>query len=344
MQQGFFNRVLKFFLALAAVKLVLLIIAANRAGSVGLKGGLVVLVISFVVLVILLLLLKQPSGSDGYSRGDSSVLLEESLFDKLRRRYESIAEEYRKDGNYIKASHIHLKLLQNPYRAAAVLEEGGCYNEAAVIYLKKLDNKYNAAQCYEKGKNYKKAIELYKDLGDKEKMGDIYMLLNDRTTANGCYESVIADYTAASQFVKASLLARHKMQDNEKARKLLLAGWSNNADAFNCINNYFASFADFGELKTAIEDVYAATPRFQKETLLTALTYEFKKGKEMEELTADIAYEIIADFIQQKPSIAPGLKHFNPGDKIIIKDIIRYKAATNKITANYVPGNMEELK
>jgi len=340
MQQGFFNRVLKFFLALAAVKLVLLIIAANREGSVGLKEGLVVLVISFVVLVILLLLLKQPSGSDGYSRGDSSVLLEESLFDKLRRRYESIAEEYRKDGNYIKASHIHLKLLQNPYRAAAVLEEGGYYNEAAVIYLKKISNKYKAAECYEKGKNYRKAIELYKDLGNKEKMGDIYMLLNDRTAANACYGSVIEDYTSASQFVKASLLARHKMQDNEKARKLLLAGWSNNADAFNCINNYFATFADFGDLKTAIADVYTATPPLQKETLLTALTYEFKKGKEMEEMTADIAYEIIADFIPQKPSIVSELKHFNPSDKIIIKDIIRYKAATNKITANYISVNM----
>lgn len=340
MQQSFYNKFMSFFLAAAIIKFLLLLISAGSMGPGELRTSLLMLFLFFVVLGILLIILKSSGAGQGYSRGGSRVFLEESLFDKLRRRYESIAEQYREQGQYLKASNVHLNLLQNPYRAAAVLEEGGLYNEAAVLYLKKMENKLSAAQCYEKGKNYKKAIELYKVLGNKEKTGDLYMLLNDRTAANKYYESLISDYTGAYQYVKASLVARHKMQHNEKARELLLKGWNNNADAFNCINNYFASFPEHDDLKKAIGDIYAAAPEIQKETLLTALKYEFGKGKEMEETTRDIAYEIIAQFIQQKPSVASEMKHFNPSDKIILKDIIRYKAAVNKITANSVSVNI----
>ncbi|MFT3978884.1 MAG: hypothetical protein QM687_00350 [Ferruginibacter sp.] len=296
------------------------------------------LLLIFFAVILSVLLSFMGSGVDGSSfsseRSNSSVLLEESLFEKLRRKYVSLAEQYVLDGQYLKASNIHLRLLQNPYKAASILEEGGLYNEAAVIYQVKLSNKQNAAQCYEKGKNYKKAIELYKDLGNKEKSGDLYILLNDRPAAQKCYESLIEDYSAMMQYVKASLVARQKMDTPEKARELLLRGWNSNADSFNCINNYFASFPDHEELKTAIGNIYNTVPTKQKEVFLTALKYEFDKGKDMEEMTRNIAYEIVADTIQQKPSIASEIKNFNPTDKVIIKDIMRYKAAVNRITAN----------
>jgi tetratricopeptide (TPR) repeat protein len=342
MSQSFINKFLSFFIVLAFIKFVLLLISVSRIGVSELLKSVSILIFFFVVLGVLLIFLKDSVAKSGFSQGNSSVLLEESLFDRLRKKYESLAEQYRGEGEYLKASNIHLKLLQNPYRAASVLEEGGLYNEAAVLYLKKLSNKQSAAQCYKKGKNYKKAIELYSDLGNKEKAGDLYMLLNDRSAAFNCYTSLITDYTGALQFVKASLVARHKMQDAEKAKELLLRGWNTNIDAFNCINNYFASFPHHDELKKAIGHIYTGTPELQKETLLTALKYEFNKGKEMEETARDIAYEIIASYIQKKPAIASEMKHFNPSDKIIIKDIIRYKASVNRITANYVSGIKKE--
>lgn len=337
MKQKFINKFFNFFLALVFIKLVLLLISIPRTESAEFLKSLAIFLVIFVMLGLLVTAMKFPGGGSGFSGGNSSVLLEESLFDKLRRKYESLAEQYREQGQYLKASSIYLKLLQNPYRAASILEEGGLYNEAAVLYLKKMSNKNSAAQCYEKGKNYKKAIELYKDLGNKEKTGDLYLLLNDRASAHNWYESLITDYAGSSQYVKASLVARYKMEDAEKAKGLLLKGWSQNADAFNCINNYFASFSDQEELKKAIGNIYKDTPQGQKETLLTALKYEFSKGKEMEATTRDIAYEIIADYIQKKPAVASEMKHFNPSDKVIVKDIIRYKAAVNRITANYVP-------
>lgn len=341
MQQRFIDKFLKLFLALVFIKFVLMVIALNHIGLKEFVRSVSILVFVGILLGLVLTALKSSATSGGSQGVGSSVLLEESLFDKLRKKYESHAEQYRQQGQYLKASGIYLRLLQNPHRAASVLEEGGLYHEAAVVYLKKLSDKQNAAQCYEKGKNYKKAIELYKDLGNKEKTGDLYLLLNDRRAAHTCYESLIEDYTSTTQYVKASLVARHKMQDAQKARNLLIKGWKNNADAFNCINNYFASFSDKEELKKVINDIYGDTPEVQKEILLTALKYEFAKGKEMEETTRDIAYEIIASCIQKKPSIALEMKDFNPSDKVIIKDIIRYKAALNTVITNNVSRNKE---
>lgn len=334
MQQRFIDKFLNFFLALVLIKFVLLLITLDRISMQEFIKSFSLLIFFGILLGLFLMFLKLSGRTSGFSQGGSSVLLEGNLFDRLRKKYESHAERYRQEGQYLKASNIYLKLLQNPHRAASVLEEGGLYNEAAVLYLKKLSDKQRAAQCYEKGKNYKKAIELYKDLGNKEKAGDLYVLLNDRTAANTCYESLIADYTGATQYVKASLVARYKMQQEEKARELLLKGWNNNHDAFNCINNYFAGFPDHDELKKVIRDIYDDTLPQQQEVLLTALKYEFAKGKEMEEITRDIAYEIIASYIQRKPAIASEIKHFNPSDKVIIKDIVRYKAAVNRIISN----------
>jgi tetratricopeptide (TPR) repeat protein len=341
MQQRFIDKFLHLFIALILIKFVLTLVALERMGLQEFLKSVGILIFIGILFGLIVTALKSAATSAGPPGSGSSVLLEESLFDKLRKKYESHAEQYRQQGQYLKASGIYLRLLQNPHRAALVLEEGGLYHEAAVVYLKKLSDKQNAAQCYEKGKNYKKAIELYKDLGNKEKAGDLYLLVNDRTAAYKCYESLIEDYTGTRQYVKASLVARHKMQDPVKARNLLMKGWNNNADAFNCVNNYFASFTDKDELKKAINDIYADTPEVQKEILLTALKYEFAKGKEMEETTRDIAYEIIASCIQKKPSIALEMKDFNPSDKVIIKDIIRYKAALNSVIANNVSRNKE---
>ena len=339
MQYNFLNKFLQFFLAIALIKFVLLLISASRMESSEIAASIVILMLASLIFFVVFSSLKSSGTSQGYSGGGGKVLVEESLFDKLRRKYESLSEKYRTEGQYLKASNIQLRLLQNPYRAAAILEEGGLYNEAAVLYLKKMENKHNAAQCYEKGKNYKKAIDLYKDLDNKEKTGDLYMLLNDTKTAHQWYGMLIDDYSTGKQYVKASLVARQKMQHEEKARELLLKGWESNSDAFNCINNYFASFSQHEALKKAISDIHATSGKQQKETLLNALKYEFNKGREMEEFTRDIAYEIIADHIQRKPAIASEMKHFNPADKMIVRDIIRYKAAVNKITANYVPDN-----
>jgi len=225
-------------------------------------------------------------------------------------------------------------LLNDNYRGAKTLEDGGLYNEAAVIYLKKLKNKSEAASCFEKAKQYQKSIELYKELEQKEKVGDLYIQINDTKNANSYYQMVVDDYVNNDQMVKASLIYRKKMDVPEKAQKILLRGWEENKDAFNCLNNYFVNIKNVEDLNHTIQNLYLKTPSDKKIIYLEAMKHEFKKDSKLQETTRNIAYEIIAENIENHSSIINELKHFNPKDEVILKDISRYRTGRNKMFRN----------
>jgi len=260
--------------------------------------------------------------------------VESTLFDKIRNKYEDLAQSYIREKDYRKAAKVYINLLRDNYRGAKILEEGGFYNEAAVIYLNKLKNKSEAAHCYEKAKQYRKAIELYKELEHKEKVGDLYREINDPKNANTYYQMVVDDYVKNNQMVKGSLIYRKKMEMPEEAQQILLKGWEADKDAFNCLNNYFANIYDVKNLEHEIQAIYQKTPSEKKITYLEALKYEFKKDSYLQGTTRNIAYEIIAEKIGTHSEIVNELKHFNPDDEVILKDISRYKTGRNKMFRN----------
>jgi len=267
-------------------------------------------------------------------RGSGNFYLESSIFDRLRNKYEEFAQKYVDEKNYVKASKVYMNLLKDNYRGAKTLENGGLYNEAAVIYLKKLNNKADAAVCYEKAKQYRKAIDLYKELHQKEKVGDLYREINDVKSANSYYQMVVDDYVSNNQMVKASLIYREKMEMPPEAQTILLKGWNENRDAFNCLNNYFANIGDVNILDQKIQELYEGLPADKKMTYLQALKIEFKKDPKLHATTRNIAYEIIAEKVKTNSEIVNELKHFNPEDEVILKDISRYKTARNKMFRN----------
>ncbi len=299
------------------------------------------LVIFLIVAVIIMMVLKtfedkekeKESGRKGRAGGDN-FYIESSLFDRIRNKYEELARQYIAEEDYKKAAKVYMNLLQNHYRAAKTLEEGGFYNEAAVIYLKKLKNRSEAAQCYEKAKQYRKAIDLYKELEQKEKVGDLYREINDVKNANAYYQMVADDYVNNSQMVKGSLIYRKKMEQPEEAQKILLKGWEESKDAFNCLNNYFANITDVEKLGQEIRHLYEKTDSGQKITYLEAMKYEFRKSPDLQKTTRDIAYEIIAGKVATRSEIVNELKHFNPDDDMILKDISRYKTGRNRMFRN----------
>jgi hypothetical protein len=98
----------------------------------------------------------------------------------LREQYRQSALRLIEEKEYHKAAFIYMKLLNDPYQAAQTLEQGGFYQEAAVLYLKHGNYKAIAAWCYEKGNMTEEAIVLYKELGENEKVGDLYIKLGKR--------------------------------------------------------------------------------------------------------------------------------------------------------------------
>lgn len=331
----------KFFMAvliLAVIKIVAIFAELFQKTFWSVIGNLAIfIVVAFIILMVVISLRdKEKTGEASGRRGSGggNFYLETSLFDRIRNKYEDLAQKYIDEKDYTRAAKVYMNLLQDNYRGAQTLEDGGLYNEAAVVYLKKLKNKSQAASCYEKAKQYQKSIELYKQLEQKEKVGDLYRIINDNKNANSYYQMVVDDYVGNSQMVKASLIQRKKMDDPEAAQKILLQGWEENKDAFNCLNNYFVNISDLEILNEKIQFLYEKTPSDRKLIYLEAIKHEFKKDQKLQETARNIAYEIIAEKVETNTTIINELKHFNPQDEVILKDISRYKTGRNKMFLN----------
>ncbi|WP_228377596.1 soluble NSF attachment family protein [Chryseobacterium gallinarum] len=337
-KQKFIDKFMAAFVLLAMFKIIGIVAQLFHESFWSVVGTLVLfLIIAFIILMVIASLKDKEQNERNAKRKAASggnFYLETSLFDRIRSKYEELAEKYIAEKDYKKAARVYINLLQDYYRGAKTLEEGGFYNEAAVIYLKKLKNKSDAAVCYEKAKQYKKAIELYKEMEQKEKVGDLYKEINDLTNAHTYYQMVANDYISNYQMVKASLVYRKKMEKADEAQKVLLKGWQEDRDAFNCLNNYFANIFEIEKLEAEIRNLYKETPSYKKMIYLDAMKYEFKRDPKLQSTTRSIAYEIIAEKVGTRSEIVNELKHFNPDDEVILKDISRFKTSRNKMFRN----------
>lgn len=289
-------------------------------------------IVLFVIFLVVKLLDKIQSLRLGNAEGSrSNVLLDNDRFSSLHQRYEKLALDFVEKKEYEKASHVYRKLLQNNFSAAQVLEKGALYQEAALTYLKLCQNKEKASECFEKGRSYKEAIELCKEMDQNEKVGDLYLLLNQKNQADNYFNKVVEEYQANNQFVKASLILRNKVKNTTAAQDMLLDGWRTNRDASNCLNNYFMNVPKVADLQNEIKRIYdTETTETNMESFLHLLKIEFKKDPALEFVTRTIAYEIVAAKIEKKPEIATDLLSFNKGNTSLSKDIMRYKLNSRK--------------
>ena len=263
-------------------------------------------------------------GMLGGSGGSGSLNLGDDYF-RIREQYMKTAEQLIRDGDYREAAFVYLKLLKNYRLAAETLEKGGLYTEAASVYLKHLNNKLLAAKCYEKGNNLLEAIDLSKELKKYEVFGDLFRQLDDEESALLYYEMVIENYLNNRQNLLAGLLVKNKLKDLIRARNLFHQGWSTGLDAYNCLNNYFNSFQEDAEFRTALREIVKEEnlSKRRNEFLIAALELEFKKR---ETSTAseirEVAYQIISQEVKRSPNLLQALVSFNPKDVELKRDLI----------------------
>lgn len=247
-------------------------------------------------------------------------------YQELQKQYNDTALKMIQQKDYQKAAFIYMKLLKNKLLAAQTLESGNHYQEAATIYLHHTGNKTKAAECYEKGNMINEAIEIFKELQNYEKVGDLYLAINKRKEANIYFEKVIADYKAKSQYIKASLIYKYKMNDTTGGQSLLLEGWQSFKDPFNCLNNYFSNIKEKKMLQQEIERIYSNELTERNSTIfLQVIRHEYNKNNELAELIREMAYQIIAEQLPANPSIISELREFNPKDNQLRKDTIRFR-------------------
>lgn len=258
--------------------------------------------------------------------GSGSVSFGDEYYYKLQKEYMDTAEKLIQQGKYHDAAFVYLKLLRSPYRAAETLEKGEHYKEAATIYLKHCNNELKAAECYENTDMITDAIELYKKNNKHEKVGDLYNNIGKRKEANEYYQKTVDEYLSLNKYIKASIVCENKMHNIPQAQSLLKEGWEKNSDATNCLAKYLENIEDHREM-------YNEMLRIRKTDLTTknnsaflhAIKNQYDKNNELTANIKQLAYEVVAEYINNNEHLASDLKMFNPGDQHLLKDILRYK-------------------
>jgi len=247
-------------------------------------------------------------------------------FHQLSDQYHKTAKDLIDKKEYEKASFVYMKLLKDFHLAASTLETGKMYEEAAAIYLKHANNRLKAAECYEKGNMIAKAIELYEEIELYEKVGDLYLTLQNQPKAFQAFEKTVEVYKRKNKYIPAALIYQHKMKDMLKTQNLLMEGWNHNIEPYNCLNHYLENINDTKALKSEIENIYTNLRTENRELFLRVIQKEYEKKNELTNYLRELGYELIAKQIKINPRIAIELKKFNLGDKEVMKDISRFNS------------------
>ncbi len=253
---------------------------------------------------------------------------------ELRQKYIAAAKKELELKNFRKAAYIYAHLLKDYHNAANVLEQGAYYEEAAVLYLKKMKNKAAAASCYEKGMLYEKAIEIQKELGNNEKIGDLYALANNKQRSEDYYSLTSNEYLDRKDFLNAARVQKEKLKALETSKTLLLEGWKTSSKSEICLTTFFnESFETtpkaFPEL---IHSVYKNdTSSHLESKFLNVLQKIPLKDYAAEDLSTEIAYQIVSKKITQgNHKEVHKLKHFVT-DSFLESDLTRFMTQKPRI-------------
>ena len=264
-------------------------------------------------------------GGSGGRSGGGSVNLGEEYF-RLQQQYRAAAEELKRQGKYEKAAYIYLKLLNDARAAAETLKLGEHYEQAATVYLRYLKDKQAAAQCYVKGKIYEQAIPLYTELGKWEVVGNLNRLLNKEKAALAAYEKQVDLYLERYSYIKAAKLVQEKMYDLPRTQTILLKGWEEDRDAYNCLQYYLSNLPDDATAWRELQRISAHQLNVRNEPVFVKiLAQEYGKQHEHQADIKELAYELISKLLPTKRVSAHVLLNFNEDDTQLRADAARYE-------------------
>ena len=123
---------------------------------------------------------------------------------QLQNKYRELANREIRLNRHRRAAYIFAELLSDLESAAAALRDGRHYREAAVIYRERLKRPIDAARCLESGGLWAEAIEEYGQLEMHEKIGDLYVRLDDKQRATVAYQTAAARHRDHSDFASAA--------------------------------------------------------------------------------------------------------------------------------------------
>ena len=249
----------------------------------------------------------------------------------LREKYQKMAKEQLKAGNYRKAAYIYAHLLGDFHAAANALKQGKYFREAAILYKDHLNNLSQAALCLEEAGLILEAIEIYKDLAKHELVGDLYESIEQFEKAKPFYEKAMASQLKSDNYLEACRICQEKLEEPDRTQRLLLEGWKTSKQSEQCLLRYFEHLQmETGEGKEEIEQqvnwIYQHhVPKHKERDFVSILITLNRKYQGLPAVGRNIAYEIISDqAVTGYPGLLPKLQNFIDYDPLLKEDTSRF--------------------
>ena len=274
----------------------------------------------------------------------------------LRQHYLRLANQKIAEGDYRKAAYIHAHLLGDFHTAANVLEQGKHFYEAAILYRDHLKDKQRAAQCFEKGGLYSEAIDLYLELGENEKAGDLYALIDQFEEARTQYQGCVEVALVRADYLDAARLYQSKLADDFNAKSTLLNGWQQNQNPMACLQRYFDFYqhASHESFDLEVQAIFQTQVKLMQHSAFMEVLKEIGKNEQRRAalpLTREIVYSIVSqELAVEALNHLSMLNTFVPNDRLLEADSSRFsvnlqaKKTTEKINANVEAGISKQQK
>ncbi|MCA9075770.1 MAG: tetratricopeptide repeat protein [Planctomycetaceae bacterium] len=259
---------------------------------------------------------------------------------RLINRYRELAEREIRLGRYRRAAYIYATLLNDLPSAAAVLEKGKQYREAAVVYKEKLNRPWDAVRCLENGGMFDEAVKLYEELEEFEKIGDLYVRLEQPDEAEQAYQRAVEKFIAKDDYLAAAKLQEQKLEDVDAALVSLDAGWPRSGQARACLDESFRMLGRLGRHEAAHQRVTSLsrqTLRDDRMSMLVDGLVEAAVGypdDNVQTFAADIARVTTSRVLKRRrvhsKPLLDALRRLAPDDRLLDRDCHRYEHA-NKL-------------
>ena len=144
---------------------------------------------------------------------------------QLAQRYRELANRELQLGRHRRAAYILAELLGDFLAAASALAAGEQWREAAVLYRDRLHQPKKAAEALERGGLLHEAIAIYEPLEEFEKIGDLYLRLEQQEDAVAAWKSAVQLCLNKGDYFKAAYIAEEKIKNPEHAEGILQESW-----------------------------------------------------------------------------------------------------------------------
>jgi len=268
---------------------------------------------------------------------------------RLKELYRQAADREIALGRFRRAAYIYAHLLADYHSAANVLVQGRHFREAAVLYKEYLHNPGQAAKCLEAGGLLAEAIEIYWEMQEFEKAGDLYATMGNADAAAAAYQRAVDKCLKSKDHLRAAWLLEYRIQAPDEALEILWNAWPVSPQAPSCLKEHFSLLARQGRHADALRRTaeLRACPRDRAVPLtevLAALAGQYPYapvGNQMADVARVVAGRAMPLASREDVAKLSGaVASLVPSDRLLQRDTDRYLKSRQIATS---PAPLEKI-